>query len=91
MGVLLDTRNTREISDLLGVLSGRLGFRLQPGFSERVVFRGLFFRGLTLFDLSPQDVPHGSQASFQHARQEVEELLDAVSRAAGRSTTAQTG
>ncbi len=86
----LDTRNTREMAKLLSVLSRRLGFRLQPGFSERVVFRGLFFRGLTLFDLGPEEVPHGSHASLEHARQEVGELLDAVATAAGRSTTAQT-
>jgi len=82
----LDSRNAREISELLTVLSRRLGFRLQPGFSERVVFRQLFFRGLTLFDLTEKDLPHGSQASFLHARREVEELVDAVSRAADRST-----
>lgn len=87
----LDTRNTREMTKLLSVLSQRLGFRLQPGFSERVVFRGLFFRGLTLFDLGPEEIPHGSHASLAHARQEVGELLDAVAIAAGRSTTGQTG
>lgn len=74
----LDSRNAREMAKLLDVLSRRLGFRLQPGFSERVVFRGLFFRGITLFDLAPEDVPHGSQASLAHARREVGELLDAV-------------
>ena len=84
----LDSRNAREMTSLLSVLSQRLGFRLQPGFSERVVFRGLFFRGLTLFDLAPQDAPHGSQASLAHARQEVEELLDAVTARSGLSQNA---
>ncbi len=81
----LDTRNAREMAKLLSVLSDRIGFRLQPGFSERVVFRGLFFRGLTLFDLAPAEVPQGSLASLEHARQEVGELLDAVTpdRSAG--------
>ncbi len=86
----LDTRNAREMTRLLSVLAQRLDFRLQPGFSERVVFRGLFFRGLTLFDLRPEEVPHGSHASLEHARQEVGELLDAVATAAGRNTTGQT-
>jgi chromosome partitioning protein len=86
----LDTRNSREMTKLLSVLSQRLGFRLQPGFSERVVFRGLFFRGLTLFDLGSEEVPHGSHASLEHARREVGELLDAVAKAAGRNTTGQT-
>ena len=84
----LDSRNARDMAALLDVLATRLGFRLQPGFSERMVYRELFFRGLTLLDLSADELPHGSRASFQRARQEVDELLDAVT-AAGRSTTAQ--
>lgn len=80
----LDTRNSREMATLLSVLSQRLGFRLQPGFSDRVVFRGLFFRGLTLFDLMAAEVPHGSCASLEHARQEVGELIEAVVTAADR-------
>jgi len=86
----LDNRNTREMAGLLEILSRRLGFRLQPGFSERVVYRELFFRGLTLLDLSEAELPRGSRASFRHARQEVADLVDAVATAAGRSTTGQT-
>jgi chromosome partitioning protein len=61
------------------VLAERLGFRLKPGFSERVVYRELFFSGLTLFDLAEESLPHASRASFRRARREVEELVDAVS------------
>ncbi|MEQ8354616.1 MAG: division plane positioning ATPase MipZ [Kiloniellaceae bacterium] len=86
----LDTRNTRDMAALLSVLSQRLGFRIQPGFSERVVFRGLYFRGLTLFDLAAEEIPHGGHASLERARREVRELLDAVSTAADRSTRVQT-
>ena len=86
----LDSRNTREMAGLLEILSRRLGFRLQPGFSERVVYRELFFRGLTLLDLSEAELPRGSRASFRHARQEVADLVDAVITAAGRSTKGQT-
>ncbi len=86
----LDSRNTREMAGLLEILARRLGFRLQPGFSERVVYRELFFRGLTLLDLSEAELPRGSRASFRHARQEVVDLVDAVTTAAGRSTTGRT-
>jgi chromosome partitioning protein len=86
----LDSRNGRDMADLLAVLAARLGFRLQPGFSERVVYRELFFRGLTLMDLSADQVPPGSRASFARAREEVAELVDTVATAAGRSTTGQT-
>ncbi len=87
----LDSRNTREMAALLDVLSRRLGFRLQPGFSERVVFRELFFRGLTLFDLADHQVPHSGRRSLQRARQEVESFVNAVTAAEDRSTTAQRG
>ncbi len=85
----LNSRNTRDMAGLLDVLSARLGFRLQPGFSERVVFRELFFSGLTLYDLSEETLPHASRASFRRARREVEELVDAVSRATGRESGSQ--
>ena len=48
----LDARNKRDIGRLLEQLSKRIGFRLAPGFSERVIFRELFPRGLTLLDLN---------------------------------------
>jgi len=87
----LDNRNTREMAALLTVLSERMQFRLQPGLSERLVFRGLFYRGLTLFDLQEPDLPRGSGASLQRARREVSELLDAAFTEEGRSTTVRTG
>ena len=39
------------IGGALETLSKRIGFRVAPGFSERVIFRELFPRGLTLLDL----------------------------------------
>ena len=36
---------------LLIQLSRRIGFRLAPGFGERVVYRELFLKGLTVLDL----------------------------------------
>ena len=74
----VDTHNNREISGLLRQLAQRIGFRLAPGLSERVVFRELFHKGLTLLDI-PEDETEGRiQSSHVHARQEVEELLRAV-------------
>jgi chromosome partitioning protein len=67
----IDARNTREMAGLLDQLSERMKFRLQPGFSERVVYRELFYRGLTLLDLDDDPVA----SSHHRARQEVEDLL----------------
>src|SRR3546814_18504102 len=47
----LEARNMREIQALLALLAKRIGFRLAPGISERVVFRELFMKGLTALDL----------------------------------------
>jgi len=46
----LETRNGRNIADGLAALSRRMSFRLADGFSERVVYREMFPRGLTVLD-----------------------------------------
>ncbi len=73
----LDARNKRRVGLALGELSQRIGFRLVPGFSERVVFRELFLSGLTLMDLKQTD-PTAMTMSNIAARQEVRELLRAL-------------
>jgi chromosome partitioning protein len=74
----IDARNKRDIADLLQQLAQRIGFRLIPGFGERVVFRELFPKGLTLFDqLDPsrESDPNPSQSA---ARREIYSLLSAI-------------
>ncbi|HLB80649.1 MAG TPA: division plane positioning ATPase MipZ, partial [Dongiaceae bacterium] len=73
----IDARNNREIADLLGALSQRIGFRMEHGLSERVVFRELFFKGLTLLDL-PEEGPEMRSSSHRHARREVSDLIQAL-------------
>ncbi|WP_421708959.1 division plane positioning ATPase MipZ [Algihabitans sp.] len=72
----LDARNKRDIARLLAQLAKRIGFRLAPGFGERVVFRQLFPQGLTLLDLRQS----GADLTMSHlaARQEVRALLAAI-------------
>jgi chromosome partitioning protein len=79
----LDARNKRRIGKLLDELSRRIGFRLAPGFSERVIFRELFARGLTLFDLRQKGSGVALTLSHVAARQEVRGLLDAIGLAEG--------
>ena len=74
----IDTRNNREISGLLQQLAQRIGFRLAPGLSERVVFREFFLKGLTLLDIPEDETGSRVQTSHVHARQEVEDLLRTV-------------
>jgi chromosome partitioning protein len=72
----LDARNKRRVGGMLSELSKRIGFRVAPGFSERVIFRELFLQGLTLLDLKTTG-PSGAPLSMSQvaARQEVRELL----------------
>jgi chromosome partitioning protein len=74
----LDARNKRQIGQLLDDLARRIGFRQAPGFTERVIFRELFPRGLTLLDM--RQVEAGMAMSMSHvaARQEVRALLAAI-------------
>lgn len=66
--------NKRKVGDALEELSRRIGFRLAPGFSERVIFRELFPKGLTLLDLADAG---GESMTMSHvaARQELRELM----------------
>ena len=74
----LDARNKRDIGRLLEQLSRRIGFRLAPGFSERVIFRELFPRGLTLLDLNLGAGGPALKMSHVAARQEVRALLEVI-------------
>ncbi len=75
----LNSRSKRDLADVLGQLSRRIGFRLAPGFSERVVFREMFPRGLTLLDMLEMGETGGRNSiSMVAARQEVRSLIAAL-------------
>ena len=59
-------------------LAKRIRFRVAPGFGERVIFRELFLKGLTLLDLRDADLDHGMTMSHVAARQEVRNLIAAI-------------
>ena len=68
----LEARNMRRVGEALIELSKRVGFRVIPGLSERVIFRELFPSGLTLLDKG-----HLGDLGFSHlaARQELREMV----------------
>jgi chromosome partitioning protein len=74
----LDARNKRRVGDALEALAGRIGFRIAPGLSERVVFREMFPSGLTLLDLAEEAGGANLQLSHVAARQELRELVAAL-------------
>ena len=66
--------NKRKVGAALDDLSKRIGFRAAPGFSERVIFRELFPRGLTLLDLKDTGVDQLNLSNIA-ARQELRDLV----------------
>ena len=71
----LDAKNKRRLSELLDTLSTRIGFRVAPGFGERVIYRELFLLGLTLLDLPDAKTQVKMTMSHLAARQEVRDLI----------------
>lgn len=66
--------NKKKVGSALEELSRRIGFRVAPGFTERVIFRELFPRGLTLLDLKDTGVDQLNMSNIA-ARQEVRDLV----------------
>jgi chromosome partitioning protein len=73
----LNTNNNKIIAQLLEQISKLAGFRLVSGFGERVVFKEMFLKGLTLLDLK-EDQDGGLTLSQLTARQEVRNLIMAI-------------
>ena len=73
-----DAHNKRHIEKILKKLSSRISFRAAPGFGERVVFRELFLKGLTMLDLNKKGV--GVKMSMSHvaARHELRHLIKSL-------------
>jgi chromosome partitioning protein len=69
--------NKRKVGEALDDLSQRIGFRVIAGFSERVIFRELFPRGLTLLDLRDIKSEHLSLSNIA-ARQELRDMMNAL-------------
>jgi chromosome partitioning protein len=74
----IDARNKRFMTKVTEELARRIGFRVAPGFSERVIFREMFLQGLTVLDVLETD--NGGKLSISHvaARQEVRSLLQVL-------------
>jgi len=69
--------NKKKMGEAIDNLAKRIGFRVAPGFNERVIFRELFPRGLTLLDLKDIGVK-GLNISNIAARQELRDLIKAL-------------
>lgn len=72
----VNSRNKEDMRKVLESLSKRIGFRLVPGFGERVIFRELFLSGITLLDLRESRI--AMSLSHVAARQELNQLLEMI-------------
>lgn len=73
------TKNGRNLERGMAALAAKLGFRSVDGVSERVIFRELFPRGLTILDeLDRRTALADLSLSHLAARQEVRALLAAL-------------
>ncbi len=70
----IEARNMRRVGEALQELSRRVGFRVIPGLGERVIYRELFPKGITLLDLKQI-----GEVGIAHiaARQELREMIAA--------------
>ncbi|HEY6048421.1 MAG TPA: division plane positioning ATPase MipZ [Sphingomicrobium sp.] len=68
----IESHNLKRVGAALDELARRVGFRVIPGLGERVIYRELFPKGLTLIDL-----PQLGEVGIAHitARQELREMI----------------
>jgi chromosome partitioning protein len=71
----IEARNMKRVSDALGDLSKRVGFRIIPGLGERVIYRELFPSGLTMIDSKEFGAMGLGHVA---ARQELREMMAAL-------------
>jgi chromosome partitioning protein len=74
----LEARNKTRMADALAALAEYLDFRNGPGLSERVIYRELFSKGLTLLDLREQRAGVTLSMSHLAARQELRALMQEI-------------
>ncbi len=74
----LNARNKVLMFEAVQGLALRIGFRVVPGFAERVIFRELFPRGLTILDMFETGGTGPPTTSQIAARQEVRTLIMAL-------------
>lgn len=72
----LDARNKRQVGKLLDDLAKRYTFRPIAGFGERVIYKELFLKGLTLLDAKKGGLLGNVTMSHVAARAELRNLIE---------------
>ncbi len=71
----IEAKNKQRVGEALKTLSTRIGFRMAPGLSERVIYRELFPQGLTMLDLDAPGAEGEMKMAHLAARQELRDLF----------------
>ncbi len=71
----IEAKNKQKVGAALNTLSSRIGFRMAPGLTERVIYRELFPQGLTLLDLDGEGADGEMKMTHLAARQELRDLF----------------
>ena len=74
----MEAKNRRRVEERLTLLARRVGFRIGPGLTERVIYRELFPFGLSIADLSPEIRPVSISLAHVAARQELRVVLQSL-------------
>lgn len=74
----VSTRNEKLIWKLLEALGKRVNFMPLPGLGERIIFRELFLKGLTLLDVGTGKSDVALSMPHVAARQELRSILQAI-------------
>lgn len=74
----IKSKNRLMIEELLNTLSRRIHFSIANGVSERVIYRELFLKGLTMMDCKENGLNMPLSVSSLAARQEIRSLLNNV-------------
>lgn len=72
----IDAHNKRNMLIALGNFASRSGSRLAEGLSERVIYKELFLKGMTLLDVMGEGSDVGVTMSHVAARQELRKFMD---------------
>ena len=82
----VEAKNMKRVGQALDELSRRVGFRVIPGLGERVIYRELFPKGLTLLDLKEL-----GSVGLSHiaARQELREMISGLGLPDGNESADQ--
>ena len=73
----LSSKNKREVDEALRVMEEKLGFRYISGMGERVVYREMFLKGLTVLDMLRMG-GEGVTISHVAAKGEIAEIISAL-------------